>query len=200
MFNRQFSLLVMIGLLLSPDLVHANGIDGDRNVSVGNVQIRTTKNGTVLQTPKIQVSTPKATGKALTSRTRRRTRTAVVRPKRQVIISKPAVILPQQVGTSAPPVIIINTPRTNPTIPTSTISTPTTTPTDPSATISTPTTTPTVRRSTTIRTSTNGSRSVSTQQQSIQCNSDDEGSSSVSQSTSTVNGRTVRSETRTNCR
>jgi hypothetical protein len=185
MFNRQFNLLVMISLLLSPDLVHANGMDGDRNVSVGNVQIHTTKNGTVLQTPKIQVSTPKATGKALTSRTRR-TRTAVIRPKRQVIISNPAVILPERVGTSAPPVIIINTPTSNPTI--------------PASTISTPTTTPTVRRSTTIRTSTNGSGSVSTQQQSIQCNSDDEGSSSVSQSTSTVNGRTVRSQTRTNCR
>jgi hypothetical protein len=187
MFNRQFSLLVIVGLLLSTDLVHANEIDGDRNVSVGNVQIRTTPNGTVLQTPKIQVSTPKATGKALTSRNRRRVRTAVVRPKRQVIISNPSVILPQQVGTSAPPPTII-------------ISTPTSHPTTPSATTSTPTSTPTVQRSTTIRTSTNGSESVSTQQQSIQCSSDDEGSSSVSQSTSTVNGRTVRSETRTNCR
>jgi hypothetical protein len=184
MFNRQFSLLVMVGLLLSTDLVHANEINGNQNVSVGNVQIRTTKNGTVLQTPKVQINSSKATGKVLTSRTRRRVRTAVVRPKRQVIISKPSVILPQRVGTSAPPVIIINTPTTNPTIRTSTISV--------------PTSTPTVRRST-IRTSTDGSRSVSTQQQSIQCSSDDEGSSSVSQSTSTVNGRTVRSETRTNC-
>ena len=185
MLNRQFSLLVMISLLLSPDLVHADEIDGNRNLSVGNVQIRTTNNGTVLQTPKIQVSTPTATGKVITSRTRRRVRTTIVRPKQQVIISKPSVILPQRVGTSAPPVIIINTPTSNPTIRTSTIST--------------PSSTPTVRRST-IRTSTNGSESVSTQQQSIQCSSDDEGSSSVSQSTSTVNGRTVRSETRTNCR
>ena len=184
MFNRQFSLLVIVSLLLSTDLVHANEIDGDRNVSVGNVQIRTTPNGTVLQTPKIQVSTPKATGKVPTNRTRRRVRTAIVRPKRQVIISKPSLIPPQQVGTSAPqPTIIISTPTSHPTTPVSTTST--------------PTSTPTVQRSTTIRTSTNGS--VSTQQQSIQCNSDDEGSSSVSQSTSTVNGRTVRSETRTNC-
>ncbi len=191
MLNRQVSLLVMIGLLLSADLVHAN-----ENVSVGNVQIRTTKNGTVLQTPKIQISTPKAAGKAITSRTRRRSRTAVIRSKPQVIISKPSVIIPQRAGTSAPPVIIINSPTSNPS---STVSTPTSYPTAPSSTVSTPTSTPTVRRST-VRTSTNGSGSVSTQQQSIQCNSDDEGSSSVSQSTSTVNGRTVRSETRTNCR
>jgi hypothetical protein len=194
MLNRQFSLLVMIGLLLSADLVHAN-----ENVSVGNVQIRTTKNGTVLQTPKIQISTPKATGKALTSRTRRRSRTAVVRSKPQVVISKPSVILPQRVGTSAPPVIIINTPTSTPTTPSSTVSSPTSHPTVPNSTVSLPTGTSRVRRST-IRTSTNGSESVSTQQQSIQCNSDDEGSSSVTQSTSTVNGRTVRSETRTNCR
>ena len=168
-------------------------------MSVGNVQIRTTNNGTVLQTPKIQVSTPTATGKVITSRTRRRSRTTIVRPKQQVIISKPSVIRPQRVGTSAPPVIIINTPTSNPTIQNSTISTPTSHPTVPSSTVSLPTSNPRVRRST-IRNSTYGSESVSTQQQSIQCSSDDEGSSSVSQSTSTVNGRTVRSETRTNCR
>ena len=73
MFNRQFSLLVIATLLLSPNLVNANEIDENQNLSIGNVQIQTTEIGTTIQTPKIKITTPKATeNRVIISRTRRR--------------------------------------------------------------------------------------------------------------------------------
>lgn len=73
MFNRQFSLLVIATLLLSPNLVNANEIDEDSNLSVGNIQIQNTGSGTTIQTPRIKITTPKATeNQVIISRTRRR--------------------------------------------------------------------------------------------------------------------------------
>ena len=73
MLNRQFSLLVMATLLLSPNLVNANEIDENPNLSIGNIQIQTTESGTTIQTPNIKITTPKATeNRVIISRTRRR--------------------------------------------------------------------------------------------------------------------------------
>ena len=184
MFNRQFSLLVIATLLLSPNLVHANEIDGDSNLSVGNIQILNTGNGTILKTPNIQINSPKATeNQVLVSRNRRRSRATVIRSTRT---SKP-LIFNQKVNSS-----------TQTTVTTTTPSTPSSTTRSSTTTTSTPSTPSSTTRSSTIRNSSsgNGSQSVNEQQQSIQCSG---GGSSVSQSTSTVNGRTVSSESRTNC-
>ncbi|WP_373547163.1 hypothetical protein [Chamaesiphon sp.] len=89
MFNRQFSLLVIATLLLSPNLVNANEIDENPNLSIGNVQIQTTESGTTIQTPKIKITTPKATeNRVIISRTRRRNLTQVRRGR----TSTPAMI------------------------------------------------------------------------------------------------------------
>ena len=48
MFDRQFSLLVMATLLLSHNLVNANEIDENPNLSIENVQIQTTQSGTTI--------------------------------------------------------------------------------------------------------------------------------------------------------
>jgi hypothetical protein len=166
MLNRQLGLLVMAALLLSPNLVYANEIDGDSHLSVGNVQIYTNGGGTTIQTPKIQVNTPKTENRTLISRNRRRYRTPIRRTR-----TSPPAILHQRVSE------------------------------DNHATVNTTTTYPTrssTIRSTTIRNSSSGgdSETVSEQHQSVQCSG---GGSSVSRSTSTVNGRTVTSETRGNC-
>ena len=160
MFNRQFSLLVMATLLLSPNLVQANEIDRDTHLSVGNIQIHNTAIGTKIQTPNLTIGTPKTTeNRVLVSRTRRRYRTPAIRRTR---ISTPAIFRQRTVDADEQVTII----------------------------------TPSVIRSAPIQSSSNSSQSVNQQRQSIQCSG---GGSVVAQTTSTVNGRTVRSESRTNC-
>lgn len=200
MFNRQLGLLAIATLLLSPSLVHANEIiNRDRNLAVGNVRIIDTSNGTLIQTPNIQVSTPTNTAQPLlASRIRRRTSIRTIRriptttnttTIRRIPTATGTTTIERTTSTSAP--LIFNN-RINSTQTTVT----TTTSPLPSTTVSTPD--PTVRSST-IRTSSgdeNGSQSSTTQQQSVQCS----GSGTVvSQSSSTVNGRTVNSEVRRNC-
>ena|GEM_PF-6247420 len=167
MFYRQFTLIAIATLLLSPNLVNANEIDGDRNLLAGNIQILNTPNGTVIRTPKMQVNTPKSSPGVINRRTRR-TRTSIRRTR-----SAAPLIFNRKVNAD---VQIIRT-------------------TTGSGNNS-------IMRSSTIRSSSNGgstqtrSQSSSEQQQSSQCS----GSGTVvSQSTSTVNGRTVSSESRTNC-
>jgi hypothetical protein len=164
MFNRQFSLLVMATLLLSPTLVQANEIDGDTHLSVGNMQIHKTGDGTTIQMPGMQINNPKAIeNRGFISRNRRRYRAPVIRRTAPVYV---------------PPTVH---QRVDP---------------DDEQSTTTTTTLPTRRsiiRSSTTRSSGNGSQSVNEQQQSIQCSGN---GSSVSQSTSTVNGRTVSSEVR----
>ncbi len=167
MFYRQFTLIAIATLLLSPNLVNANEIDGDRNLLAGNIQILNTPNGTVIRTPKIQVNTSKSSPGVINRRTRR-TRTSIRRTR-----SAAPLIFNRKVNAD---VQIIRT-------------------TTGSGNNS-------IMRSSTIRSSSNGgstqtrSQSSSAQQQSSQCS----GSGTVvSQSTSTVNGRTVSSESRTNC-
>jgi hypothetical protein len=186
MFNRQFSLLVMATLLLSPDLVHANQIDGDTHLSVGNIQIHTTNNGTTIQTPQIQVNTPKPTeNRTLLSRARRRSRTTAIRRNRT---SAPAILNKRVSADGQSTVTTTTSTSTSTTAPIRSTNTST-------STIEHTTTTAPIRRSTirssTMRNSSNGSQSE--QHQSMQCNGE---GSSVSQSTSTVNGRTVSSEVR----
>ncbi|WP_295621191.1 hypothetical protein [Chamaesiphon sp. GL140_3_metabinner_50] len=192
MFNRQLSLLAIATLLLSPNLVHANEIDIDRNLSVGNIQIINTTNGTLIQTPNIQVNTPTTTEQpVLISRIKRRTRIPAVR---RIPTTTNTTTIRRTTGTSAPLIFNnkINSTQTTVTTTTSPV---------PNTTVPTPTTT--VRSSTTRtssgdeNTSQSGSQSsTSEQQQSVQCS----GSGTVvSQSSSTVNGRTVNSEVRRNC-
>jgi hypothetical protein len=161
MFNRQFGLLVIAALVLSPTLVHADDIDEDNNLSVGNVQILTTPNGSSVRTPNIQIDTPTKTAenRSIFNRNRQRTRTSVIRR-----------------GRTTPSGIFRRRAEQNETVTT-------TTTTNPSV----------FRRSTTSRSS-NGSGSVSEQRQSVNCSS---GSSVRQSSTTTVNGRTVHSES--NC-
>jgi hypothetical protein len=170
MSNYQFSLLVMVTLLLSPHLVQANEIDADRNLSVGTVRIRNTSTGTTLQTPNIQIDTPKTpVENRATSRIRRRVHTATSRRPR----TSPPAILQQRVNLDGQSTVTNSSSySTTGAIQNSTV------------------------HSSTIRSSTNGSQTVNNRQQWSQCSG---GGSSVSQSTTTVNGRTVSSETRTNC-
>lgn len=160
MFNRQFGLLLIAALVLSPTLVHADDIDEDNNLSVGNVQILTTPNGSSVRTPNIQIDSPTKTAenRSIFNRNRQRTRTSVIR------------------GGRTPSGIFRRRAEQNETVTT-------TTTTNPSV----------FRRSTTSRSS-NGSESVSEQRQSVNCSS---GSSVRQSSTTTVNGRTVHSES--NC-
>ena len=160
MFNRQFGLLLIAALVLSPTLVHADDIDEDNNLSVGNVQIMTTPNGSSVRTPNIQIDSPTKTveNRSIFNRNRQRTRTSVIRRGR----TTPSGIFRRRV--------------------------------EQNETVTTTTTNPSVfRRSTTSRSS-NGSESVSEQRQSVNCSS---GSSVRQSSTTTVNGRTVHSES--NC-
>jgi hypothetical protein len=185
MFKRHFSLLAVAALLLSPHVVQANPIDGDGNLSVGNVRIQNTGSGTIIQTPKIQVKTPKATNNRVSvERTRRRSRIPVVRRTR----TSAPVILNKKVSTDSQTTVITNTrPISTPIIRNSTIRS------SSGDDRQYPTST---TRSSTIRSSSGDGESVNEQHQSIQCSG---GGSSVSQSSTTVNGRTVNSEVRTNC-
>jgi len=160
MFNRQFGLLVIAALVLSPTLVHADDIDEDNNLSVGNVQILTTPNGSSVRTPNIQIDTPTKTAenRSVFNRNRQRTRTSVIRRGR----TAPSGIFRRRV--------------------------------EQNETVTTTTTNPSVFRRSTTRSSSNGSDSVSEQRHSVNCS----GGGSVHQSsTTTVNGRTVHSES--NC-
>lgn len=159
MFNRQFGLLVIAVLVLSPTLVHADDIDEDHNLSVGNVQIQTTPNGSSVRTPNIQIDSPTKTAenRSIFNRNRQRTRTSVIRR-----------------GRTTPSGIFHRRAEQNETV--------------------TTTTNPSVFRRSTTSSSSNGSESVSEQRQSVNCSS---GSSVHQSSTTTVNGRTVHSES--NC-
>ncbi len=179
MFKRQFSLLVMATLLLSPTLVHANELGESTNLSVGNIRLQTNSSGGVsIQTPNINLNTaPSPEDRVLLSRTtRRRIRTPIRRTiiRRGRIISSPSLIR-QSTIISQPTIIRQSTidPADRSINQTSTI------------------------RSSTVRTSSNGSQSISEQHNSVQCSPGS--GSSVSQSTQTINGRTVSSEVRTNC-
>lgn len=92
MFNFKFGLVAIAALLLSSSLVQAREIDDESSGSVGNVQIQTTQNETIIQTPKIQIVTPKVPkSKVLGSRARRRdrkyNRTAISTPNRKPLTS-----------------------------------------------------------------------------------------------------------------
>ena len=168
MFYRQFTLVAIATLLLSPNLVQAREIYGDEEgLSVGNMQILTTPDGAIIQTPKIQVSTPIPSSRGIVSRTRRN-RSSVRRTR------------------TATPLIFnkrINS-ATNTTVTTTTNSGGNTS----------------IVRSSTVRSSSDGSTqstqsSGTDRQQSIECNGN---GTTVSRSTSTVNGRTVSSQ-QTSC-
>ena len=171
MFYRQSTLVAIAILMLSPNLVQAREIYGDEdlNLSVGNMQILNTPEGTIIQTPKIQVITPTPPSGVVVSRTRRN-RTSIRRTR-----TSTPLIFNKKVNSEA-----------NTTVTTTTNSG----------------TNSTVMRSSTIRSSSNGgstqssSQSVNEGQHSSQCSGN---GMTVSQSTSTVNGRTVSSQSRTSC-
>jgi hypothetical protein len=166
MFYRQFSLLAIAILLLSPHPVRAEEIEPDSYISVGNIYIQNSNDWMIIQTPQIQIITPKSTPRSV-DRDRQQRRNSVSGRRRNFTPS----VTRKNIKSNSQTTITTNTyPGSGSTI-----------------------------RSTTIRSSIrNGSQStVSEQRQSVQCSG--EGSYSVSQSTSTVNGRTVSSRTWTNC-
>jgi hypothetical protein len=198
MFKRHFTLLAIATLLLSPTVAQADLIDSDGNLSVGNMRIQNTGSGTLIQSPKIQVNNPKSTDNRIgLNRTRRRSRVPVrARTSSPMILNKKmnsdssttVIRTPASVSIPAIPAI----PNiSNPTIRNSTIQNSTIRSSGGDNQYPTPTT-----RSTTVRSSSGDSETVSEQHQSIQCSG---GGSSVSQSSTTVNGRTVNSEVRSNC-
>jgi hypothetical protein len=175
MLKRQFSLLAIATLLLSPTLVHADEIGESTNISVGNIQIQTDGyGGTKIQTPNVNITTAQPfRNHWLISSRKRRIRTSVRKPvvKNGQIISAPSVM-------SQPP--IAQPPIAQPPI--------------DSTNRSVVTQTSTIRSSS--QTSNNGSHSE--QHSSVECSSSGSGTS-VTRSTQTINGRTVSSEVRTNC-
>ncbi len=208
MLNRQFGLLVMVALLISPNLAQANQVDGTTDLSVGNVRIQTTPNGTKVQTPGVQIDSPKSTENrvAVSRTTRRRSRVAPVRRSR----TSTPLILNKKVSTDSKTTVTTTTsPGSSSTVRTTTTtsspenSSVRTTTTRNAGTIMTIKSSPnsTVRRTTTIRNSNidndNDSETINEQQQSTSCSG---GSGTVVQSSSsTVNGRTVSSQSRSNC-
>ncbi|WP_310427846.1 hypothetical protein [Chamaesiphon sp. VAR_48_metabat_135_sub] len=210
MFNRQFGLLVMATFLLSPTLVNASAFDEGTHLSVGNVQIHTTENGTTLRTPKIQIDTPNAAQNRVLISGRRRLRTPAIKRPRVL----PAAAMRRKIESNVQTTINKTSPTNNSTIRSTTIQNTTirgrrvipAPSTQVESNVQTiinktlPANNSTIQnstvRSSTIRNSSNGSHSVNENRQSVHCSG---GGSSVSQSISTVNGRTVRSEVRGNC-
>jgi Zn-dependent metalloprotease len=172
MLKRQFSLLAIATLLLSPTLVHADEIGESTNISVSNMQIQT-------DTPTVNITTAQPFAhRWLISSRKRRMRKSVRKPvanngqmiytptvKSQPTISQPPI--------AQPPIAQPQSDSTNRSV---------------------------VQQTSTIRssshTSNNGSHSE--QQSSVQCSSSGSGTS-VTRSTQTINGKTVSSEVRTNC-
>jgi hypothetical protein len=185
MSKRLFGLTAIAILLLSPTLVSANEPIDATHLTVGKIQITTNNNRTSINTPNLQLDTPTTTDSPLLSR-RQRSRTLVRK-------RTPAVVRPRvEIDDDNEPIVIIFPSQSTPTIP----NVPKV-PSVPSVQTSTIRTIPTVRSST-IRTTRddNDSLSVSEQHQSVQCN----GNGTVSQSSSsTINGRTVKSEVRYKC-
>ncbi len=169
MLKRQFSLLAIATLLLSPTLVHADEIGESTNISVGNIRIQTDASGaTNIQTPNVNITTAQPfTNRWLMSSRRQRIRKSVRKPvvKSGQMISAPVV-------KSQPPIAQPPGDSTNPVV----------------------NQTSTIRSSS--HTSNNGSHSE--QHSSVECSSSGSGTS-VTRSTQTINGRTVSSEVRTNC-
>jgi hypothetical protein len=180
MLKRQFSLLAIATLLLSPTLVHADEIGESTNISAGNVRIQTDEYGvTKIQTPNVNITTAQPfANRWLISSRKRRTRTPVRKPvmKSGKMISAPSV-------RSQPP--IAQPPISQP---------PISQPPIDSTNRSVVNQTSTIRSSS--QTSNNGSHSE--QHSSVECSSSGSGTS-VTRSTQTINGRTVSSEVRTNC-
>jgi hypothetical protein len=181
MLKRQFSLLAIATLLLSPTLVHADEIGESTNISAGNVRIQTDEYGvTKIQTPNVNITTAQPfANRWLISSRKRRTRTSIRKPvvKSGQMISTPSV-------RSQPP--IAQPPIAQP---------PISQPPSDSTNRSVVNQTSTIRSSST--TSNNGSHSE--QHSSVECSSSGSGTSSVTRSTQTINGRTVSAEVRTNC-
>ncbi|AFY95786.1 hypothetical protein [Chamaesiphon minutus] len=166
MFYRQFTLLAIAILLLSPNPVRAEEIEPDSYISVGNIYIQNTNDWMIIHTPQIQIVTPKSTPRSV-ERDRQRRRNSVSGRRRTFTPS----VTRKKIDSDSQTTVTTNTYSSSGSI---------------------------IRRSTIRSSGSNGSQStVSDQRQSIQCSG--EGSYSVSQSTSTVNGRTVSSRNWTSC-
>jgi hypothetical protein len=165
MFDRQFGLLVMAVLLLSPSLAQAND---DDVLSIGNVRIQTTRSSTSVKTPNIQVESPRtAENRSASDRTNRRNRTSIRRGRN----TAPSGNIFNQRNAPSGNIFNQRVEQRNETV--------------------TTTDNPSIFRNSTTRSSGNGSESVTKQSNSVSCS----GGSSVHQSSSTtVNGQTVHSE------
>jgi hypothetical protein len=174
MLNRQSGLLVAAILLLLPNLASANEVDRDAHLSIGNIYRHSTNNGASKDISQLSIGNTRQ----LIARNRQRNRTPIRR--KQPIYSPPAIIQKMDEPTSKVRMPKMPSVPAVPSIPNSTIQT-----------------TPTVRSST-IRGSSNehGVESTIEQRQSVQCSGS---GTSVSRSSTTINGRTISSEVRGNC-
>jgi hypothetical protein len=70
MFKRQFGTIAIAMLLLSPSLVSANEVIAFTDLSVGDIQITTSDRGTLITTPNIFIVAPTTTDSQVLSRQR----------------------------------------------------------------------------------------------------------------------------------
>jgi hypothetical protein len=180
MFKRQFGSIAIAMLLLSPSLVSANEAIAFTDLSVGELQITTTDRGTLITTPNIFISTPTTTD----SRGQSRQRTSIRSSKNTTIpIVRPRVEIDDEYDDDDEPVVT-RSPfyRTSPI------------PSIPHI--------PFVRsiptaRTYSIRTTSVDRNTFSEQRQSVQCS----GGGTVTQSSSTtINGRTVKTQFSSKCK
>ncbi len=179
MFKCQFSSIAIAILLLSPSLAGANEALAFTDLSVGEIQITATDRGTLITTPNIFIETPTTNNNRVLSRQRTSIRSS--KTTNLPTVTRPRVEIDDEyddepVATRSPLY------RTNPfpSIPQ--------VPFDRSL--------PTVR-SYSIRTTSVDNDSFSEQRQSLQCS----GGGTVSQSSSTtINGRTVKTQFRSKCK
>ncbi len=194
MFNRQFSLLVVATLLLSPSLVHANELDTDTNISVGNIRVQTNSRGTSIQTPGVNVNTGAADGDRIETSG---SGISIQTPRIQIKTAKPTIDQTylsrsrRRYRTRIKRGRIIYSPSIR------------RAPIEPDATMSNSSTiyqgnNGNIGQSTIRSSSSSSSQTINGQsRQSVQCQGS--GSSSVSQSSQTINGRTVSSTVYRNC-
>ena len=182
MFKRQFGTLAIAMLLLSPSLASANEVLAFTDLSVGDIQITTTDRGTLITTPNIFIVTPTTTDSRVLNRQRTSIRTSktttlpTIRPRVEIDDEYDDDDDDEPVVTRSPLYRISPIPSI-PQIP---------------FVRSIPT-----MRGYSIRTTRIDRDTYSDQRQSVQCR----GGGSVTQSSSTtINGRTVKTQVRHQCK
>lgn len=181
MFKRQFGTLAIAMLLLSPSLASASEVLAFTDLSVGEIQITATDRRTLIMTPNIFIETPTMSSRRATSRQQ----TSIRSGKNTSLptVNRPRVEIDDEYDDDDEPVITRSSLYR-------------TTPIPNIPQIPFVRSIPTVRGYS-VRTTSVDRDSFSEQRQSIQCS----GGGTVSQSSSTtVNGRTVKTQFRSKCK